>query len=547
MILEKDIPVWYRLTPRPGSENQYTGRLVKTAGLSTKQDLFQIFVKAAVMVCIFYGLPAAAQHPKPNIILIVSDDHAVQAVSAYGSRLIHTPHIDQIAKEGAAMDRAYVTNSICSVSRAVILTGKYSHLNGLKDNGTFFNGAQQTFPKILQQNGYKTAVIGKWHLWSEPLGFDYWNILPAQGHYYNPDFIKMGKDTVYKGYVTDVISDLSIDWINKNKNNPFCLLLFHKAPHRNWMPPLKYLDTFSQTFETPHNFNDPYNGRLALQRQHISVAKDLDIRYDSKIPCDSCAVTKINEWAPAEFQREMERLNTDERKVWDAHYLKKFTQFRLLKTPDEIVRFQFQRYMEDYLACVKALDDNVGRVLAFLKEQNLDRHTLVVYMSDQGFYLGEHGLYDKRFMYEESFRTPLLIKYPALIKKQKRINSFVLNLDIAPTLLDLAGIQPPPDMQGASMKTLLEKGRDRKWRKEIYYHYYEKSFGLTPHYGIRTNRYKLIHFYDLPDSRELYDLKKDPHEMQNRYADAKYKRTVIKLKKRLQRLRRIYKEELIKN
>ncbi|PGH40010.1 MAG: sulfatase [Candidatus Nephrothrix sp. EaCA] len=497
----------------------------------------------AVIVLILNASSGVAQQKKPNIIVIAADDHAYQAISAYGSDLIRTPNIDQIANEGAVMDRAYVTNSICSASRAVILTGKYSHQNGLKDNGTYFNGAQQTFPKILQQNGYKTAVIGKWHLWSAPTGFDYWNILPAQGHYYNPGFIKMGRDTVYQGYVTDVISDISIDWLNKNKNSPFCLLLFHKAPHRNWMPPVKYLGAFSQTkFRTPHNFNDDYKGRLALLRQQISVAKDLDIRYDSKIPCDSCPVTKINDWAPMEYQRETERLNADERKAWDSHYLREFAQFRLLKSHGETAKFQFQRYMEDYLACVKALDDNVGRVLAYLKEQNLDRNTIIIYMSDQGFYLGEHGLYDKRFMYEESFRTPMLIKYPALISEPKRNNSFVLNLDIAPTLLDLAGIQPPADMQGASMRTLLEKGKDRNWRKEIYYHYYEKSFGLTPHYGIRTNRHKLIHFYELMDSWELYDLKKDPNEVRNIYADEQYKRTVKKLKKRLQKLMVFYKD-----
>lgn len=479
----------------------------------------------------------------PNIIVIMSDDHGYQAIGAYGSKLIATPNIDRIGNEGAVMEKAFVTNSVCSPSRAVLLTGKYSHLNGMKDNGTYFNGAQQTLPKILQANGYKTAVIGKWHLFSRPTGFDYWNILPDQGHYYNPPFIKMGKDTAYTGYVTDVITDLSLNWIEQNKRNPFCLFLFHKAPHRNWMPPLKYLDTFNtRTYPLPSNFYDDYKDRPALQRQQVTVAKHLDIRYDSKIPCDTCPVNKVNEWAPAEYQREIQRLTLAERKVWDAHFQKEFDRYKQLQSPDEAVRFQFQRYMEDYLRCVQSLDDNVGRVLDYLKAQKMDGNTIVVYLSDQGFYLGEHGLYDKRFMYEESFRTPMMVRFPPAIAKPRRLKPFVLNLDVAPTLLDLAGIPVPDSMQGQSMRTLLQKGKDKTWRKEIYYHYYERSFGLTPHYGIRTERYKLIHFYGPVDSWELYDLKKDPAEMKNRYGDKKYANLIAELKARLVALKKQYKD-----
>ncbi|ANH83858.1 hypothetical protein A8C56_10915 [Niabella ginsenosidivorans] len=501
---------------------------------------FIIFILASVI-----GSAQQNEHTgKPNIILIVSDDHAYQAISAYQKNLIQTPNIDRIGAEGVVMDHAYVTNSVCSASRAVILTGKYSHINGLRDNGTFFNGAQQTLPKILKQYGYKTAIIGKWHLWSDPTGFDYWNILPAQGHYYNPPFVKMGRDTAYSGYVTDVITDLSLDWIGKNKKDPFCLLLFHKAPHRNCMPPLKYLDRFEhRQFPLPANFYDDYKDREGLQRQQITVARDLDIRYDSKIPCDSCPVTKVNEWAPAEYKREIDRLTPAERQQWDAHYQKAYEAFRKLKTRDEVVRFQFQRYMEDYLSCVKSVDDNVGRVLDYLKEQQLDRNTIVIYMSDQGFYLGEHGLYDKRFMYEESFRTPMLIRYPAALRKPRRISSFVMNLDIAPTLLDLAGIPVPADMQGMSMKKLLETGKDPGWRKSMYYHYYERSFGLTPHYGIRTKRYKLLHFYGPINSWELYDLKKDPHEMKNLYHNRHFAARISGLKKSMEQLRARYRDE----
>ncbi|WP_346237028.1 sulfatase [Niabella insulamsoli] len=480
-------------------------------------------------------LPCLAQHvKKPNIILIVSDDHAYQAISAYGSQMNSTPHIDRIGREGAIMERAYVTNSVCSPSRAVILTGKYSHKNGLVDNGTFFDSTQQTFPKLLQGAGYKTAVIGKWHLWSEPTGFDYWNILPAQGNYYNPGFIKLGKDTTYKGYVTDVITDLSLQWIEQNKAAPFCLLLFNKAPHRNWMPPLKYLDRFNnQPFALPANFGDDYKNRLALQRQQITIAQSLDIRYDSKIPCDTCAVTPVNKWAPDEWRREIDRLSPEEKRLWDAAYEKEARAYHLLKTDEERVRFQYQRFMEDYLRCVQSVDDNVGRVLDYVDESGLKENTIVIYMSDQGFYLGEHGLYDKRFMYEESFRTPLLIRYPGEVKSGQHNQDFTLNVDIAPTLLDWAGIDIPKDVQGNSMKNLLKHGKDDTWRKEIYYHYYEKSFGLTPHYGVKTDRYKLIHFYGPIDSWELYDLKKDENEMHNLIDQPAHAGLVNQLKQRI--------------
>ena len=509
----------------------------------------RLFIRliASCLLLASYGITAAQQASvpprKPNIILIVSDDHAYQAISAYQQTLIHTPNIDRIGAGGAIMRKAYVTNSVCSPSRAVILTGKYSHLNGLRDNGTYFDSTQQTFPKILQQQGYKTAVIGKWHLWSMPTGFDYWNILPAQGHYYNPDFIKMGKDTAYTGYVTDVITDLSLAWINQNKDQPFCLLLYNKAPHRNWMPPLKYLDEFNnRTFPLPANFYDDYANRFGLQRQHITVAQDLDLKYDSKIVCDTCQPTAINAWAPAEFQREIERLTPTEKKFWDSAYAREQVGFKKIKTADERVRFQFQRYMEDYLRCIHSVDDNVGRVLNYVDSTGLSNNTIIIYMSDQGFYLGEHGLYDKRFMYEESFRTPMLIRYPGTIPGGQNINNYALNLDIAPTLLDLAGVTVPGDMQGVSMKQLLTKGKKQPWRQEIYYHYYEKSFGLTPHYGIKTRQYKLMHFYGAINTWELYDLRKDPGEMRNLYTYKKYAVLVKQLTERLRYWQRYYKD-----
>ena len=482
---------------------------------------------------------------RPNIIFIMADDHAYQALGAYGSKLIKTPNIDRIAKEGALMQRAYVTNSVCSPSRAVILTGKYSHINGMKDNGTYFNGAQQTLPKIFKQYGYNTAIIGKWHLFSTPTGFDYWNILPDQGNYYHPKFIKMGKDTAYSGYVTDIITDLSINWIDQHKNSPFFLMLHHKAPHRNAMPPLKYLDKFNDVkFPLPYSFYDAYQDKVGLQRQSITIKNDLDIRYDTKIPCDTCAVSKINAWAPGEYQKELSGLTPEERLIWDKAYQKKYDEFKKLRTKSEVTRFQYQRYLEDYLRCVMSVDDNVGRVLKYLDDTGLAKNTIVVYMSDQGFNLGEHGLYDKRFMYEESFRTPMMIRYPAAIKPGNKLNQFILNLDAAPTLLDLAGIKPPDDMQGESLKPLLQKQPlVKKWRDEIYYHYYELSFNLTAHYGIRTNQYALMHFYNPVDGWELYDLKKDPYEMTNVYSKPEYQAIVANLKTRLKALQVKYQDE----
>lgn len=502
------------------------------------------FLFSCLSICA-YAQKHKTQTKRPNVLFIMADDHAYQAISAYGSKLIKTPNIDRIAQQGALMQSAYVTNSVCSPSRAVILTGKYSHINGMKDNGTYFNGAQMTLPKIFKQYGYQTAIVGKWHLFSNPTGFDYWNILPDQGHYYSPHFFKNGKDTVYKGYVTDIITDMAINWMDKHKDKPFFLMLHHKAPHRNAMPPIKYLDKFNDVkFPLPYSFYDPYTNKPALQRQSITIKNDLDIRYDSKIPCDTCPVTKINSWAPGEYQKELVGLTPQERKIWDAAYDKEYQKFKKLHTKDEITRFQYQRYLEDYLRCVMSLDDNVGRVLAYLKKTGLDKNTIVIYTSDQGFYLGEHGLYDKRFMYEESFRTPMMIRYPGVIKPGSKLNQFVLNLDLAPTMLDLAGIKPPADMQGESMKPLLAKQPlTHKWRDEIYYHYYEKSFNLTAHYGIRTKRYALMHFYDPINAWELYDLQKDPYEMNNIYNDPAYQNTITDLKQRLKALQVKYKDE----
>lgn len=485
---------------------------------------------------------------RPNIIFIMTDDHAFQAISAYEDDLIQTPQIDRIAQEGALMEQAFVTNSICGPSRAVIITGKYSHKNGFKRNLDNFNGNQQTLPKILGANGYQTALIGKWHLKSVPQGFDYWTILPGQGNYYNPKFLEKDKDTVYKGYATNITTDLALDWMEgeTKKNQPFFLMLQHKAPHRNQMPPLENLDLFNdREFSLPSNFFDDYENQPALQRQKISMINDLMIDLDNKVPCDNCK-NKWGKFHPKAYEREISRLDKEQRKAWDAAYQEEYEEFDRIDTEEELVKWQFQRYMEDYLRTIKSVDDNIGRVLDYLEKSGLANNTIVVYTSDQGAFLGEHGLYDKRFMYEEAFRTPMMIKYPKEIEPGKKINEFVLNLDIAQTFLDFAGITPPEDMQGASMKNLLKHG-DVNWRDEVYYHYYQDSFGVTPHFGIRTERYKLIRFYGAIDSWELYDLQKDPDEANNVYGDPAYSGLRDSLKEELNKLQVQYEDPIREN
>jgi len=472
---------------------------------------------------------------RPNIVFIMSDDHAYQAISAYHSGLIETPNIDLIADQGIVFNKAFVTNSICAPSRAVILTGKFSHLNGVPGNEQVFDGNQQTFPKILQQNGYQTSIIGKWHLKSHPSGFDYYNVLPGQGDYYNPDFIKQGKDTVYQGYVTDIITELSINWLNKrDKTRPFLLMMHHKAPHRSWMPAIKNLELFDdKEFPLPKNFYDDYEGREALKEQMLTVKDHMDIRMDYKVPCDTCDTVSVNHWAPDEYWRRLKRLSADELQDWMKAYKKEELEFHDVKDDEaKFDQWKYRRYMEDYLRCIVSVDESVGQVLKFLKDNGLEENTIVVYTSDQGFYLGEHGLFDKRFMYEEAMRTPLMIRFPKEIKENSRTELLTQNLDLAPTLLDLAGVSIPDDLQGESLRSIWQN-TDTEWRDAIYYHYYEKGFGATPHFGVRTDRFKLIRFYDVVDTWELYDLESDPHEMTNLYTDPAYEQKARELTNQL--------------
>jgi len=479
----------------------------------------------------------------PNVIVIMTDDHATQAVSAYGSKLNRTPNLDELAEQGLLFSNAFVTNSICSPSRAVILTGKYSHLNSVPDNASVFDSAQLTFPKLFQEKGYETAIIGKWHLKSQPTGFDYWNVLPGQGDYYNPAFIDNGRDTAYQGYVTDIITDKTLEWLkNRSGDKPFMLMMHHKAPHRNWMPALRHLNEFENVdFSIPENFEDNYQGRDHLTEQQLTVAKHMSYAYDLKIPCDTCSEQPINQWTPQAYKAKMNRLTHAQLVEWEKGYEKEISEFMQLDPTDTIAvsEWKLKRYLQDYLRCILAVDESVGKINDYLEESGLAEHTIVVYTSDQGFFLGEHGLFDKRYMYEESLKTPLIWKFPGEIEPGSASEELVMNLDIGPTLLDLAGIEVPGSFQGRSLRPLF-KSEKVEWRDAIYYQYYEQVFGVPAHYGVRTDRYKLIRFNTNPPSWELYDLAKDPKEMNNLYDEEEYDEIVQMLKQRIKSLQDQY-------
>ena len=502
-------------------------------------------------MCSFGILAGCGTEPEPaslpNIIFIMSDDHAWQAVSAYNERLQYvapTPNIDRIAQEGMRFDRCLVTNSICGPSRATILTGKYSHLNGFPGNisrGQQFDGSQQTFPKLLQQEGYATAMIGKWHLGSEPTGFEYWDILPGQGHYYNPTFINEYGHYDVHGYVSDIITDKTIDWLKTREDDtrPFMVMMHHKAPHREWEPGPKYLNRFKGIeFPEPFNLFDDYSGMGAAARE-----QDMSIEHTMRLEAD------LKMWPPDTsgpvYQRTIGRMDDEQRRLWDMTYepiRKEFEEMNL--QGKDLVRWKYQRYMYDYLATIQSVDESVGRILQYLEESGLDENTIVVYTSDQGFYLGEHGWFDKRFMYEESYRTPLVIRWPGVIPPGSVNKNIVSNLDFAQTFLDAAGLPDPPDMQGSSMLPLLRGEQVRDWRTAHYYHYYEYPavHSVKRHYGIATDRYKLMHFYYDIDEWEMYDLKADPHEMNNVYNDPAYADVRDLLHGQLEGLRETYGE-----
>lgn len=488
------------------------------------------------------GKSTQQENSKPlNIIYIMTDDHTRQMMSSYDQRHIQTPNLDRIADEGVLFSNAFVANSISGPSRACLLTGKHSHKNGKLDNFTQFDGNQQTVQELLQGVGYETAMIGKWHLDSEPTHFDHWEILPGQGSYYNPDFITPEGNVKYDGYVTNIITDLSLNWLDKerNKDKPFCLFLHHKAIHRNWMADTLHLDMYEdKEFEVPSNFFDDYDGRVAAAQQEMSIASDhdMDLVNDLKMMRPGVKTRLSAAYEHGEYARMTPR----QRELWDEHYqpiIDKFYDDNL--QGKELALWKYQRYMTDYAKTVQSLDENVGRVLDYLEANDMMENTVIVYTSDQGFYMGEHGWFDKRFMYEESFSTPLVMRLPSQFKRKGKIEEMVQNIDFAPTMLDIAGAEIPEDIQGISLLPLLKDEKSpTEWRESLYYHYYEypAEHMVKKHYGIRTERYKLIHFYDDVDEWELYDLHNDIQEMNNLYGNPEYEAVVADLKDQLKEL-----------
>jgi arylsulfatase A-like enzyme len=508
-----------------------------------------------VILCLFTAHTIFGQQPsQPNIVFIMSDDHAYQAISAYSKKLTTTPNIDRIAKEGMLFTNACVTNSICAPSRAVILTGKHSHINGKVDNYFAFDTTNVTFPQLLQAGGYETAMFGKLHFGNSPLGFDEFKILPDQGHYYNPEFItkKQGNIKV-TGYVTDIITDMTINWLDKerNKNKPFFLAYLHKAPHREWSPAQRHFTTYTKKkFPEPATLFDKYENRTAAVKEaEMNIYQYMYWHADSKLRPETVSQLGLKTESKndlAFYNTVRSRMNEEQLKTWDDTYdpinkdlVKKYGMMKV----NDIIRWKYQRYMQDYLACIAAVDEGVGRVLDNLKANGLDKNTIVIYTSDQGFYLGEHGWFDKRFVYDESFKTPLLIKWPNVIKPGTTNAQMVQNLDFAQTFLEAAGLKAPTDMQGESLVPIF-KGKGQNFRKEAYYHYYEypSSHMVKRHYAIITPEYKLIHYYHDIDAWELIDRKSDKQEMVNQYQNPKYKKVKEELHVRLTALRKKYKD-----
>ncbi|WP_443944014.1 sulfatase [Pedobacter sp. AW1-32] len=509
---------------------------------------------------------ASAQKKQPNIIFILSDDHAFQAIGAYGNALASTPNIDRLAKEGMRFDNAIVTNSICGPSRASLLTGQYSHKNGYKVNDGVLDTNQVFLPEILGNNGYQTAWIGKWHLGSLPRGFSYWNVMPAQGHYFNPDFINQNNDTIaYHGYVSDLITSLTTDYLDKrDPNKPFFLVVGEKATHREWLPAIQDLGAFdSVTFPLPQNFYDNYAERQAAARQQMSIDKSMTLKSDLKVgqpfgvPLISKKQTLSSSFDPNDIQASTARyyeqgeyagMDSVQSRAYNDYFGKRSKTFAASKLEGKaLIEWKFQQYNRDYYSTAKSLDRNIGAIMDYLETNGLMGNTIIIYASDQGFYLGEHGWFDKRFMYEESLRTPLIIRMPNSFKiEKKKINQLVSNVDWAPTILDMAGIAPSKSMQGKSFLPVLKNPKIKNWSPEgSYYHYYEYPgpHYVSPHFGIRTDNYTLIRFYNGVETWELYDLKKDPTEVRNLIADPAYQTIKESLKVKLKSLILKYEDE----
>ena len=477
------------------------------------------------------GLTACAEkavQERPNILFIMTDDHTTQAMSCYGGNLIETPNMDRIANEGIRFDNCYATNALSGPSRACILTGKFGHVNGFTDNASKFDGSQQTFPKLLQTAGYKTAMVGKWHLISEPQGFDFWSVVSGQeeqGDYYSPEFVEMGQQITEPGYVTDVITDKAIKFIDEVADEaPFMVMLHQKAPHRNWMPAPHHLGMFNDTvFPEPETLFDDYTTRGdAARTQDMSIANTLKNDWDLKLLTREEILAGGNR-----LYNVYTRMPEEVQHKWDSVYAPRIAEYRSGKLKGkELVRWKYQQFMRDYLATVMSVDENIGRVLDHLEKIGELDNTIIVYTSDQGFFLGEHGWFDKRFMYEECQRMPFIVRYPMSIKAGTTTSAIAMNIDFGPTFLDYAGVEVPADMQGQSLRPILDsEGKvPADWREAAYYHFYEypAEHSVKRHYGIRTADCKLIHFYNDVDQWEMYDMNTDPKELNNVYDDPAY-------------------------
>ncbi len=531
-----------------------------------KKNYIRNFIVFPILIFVFASCksskgkePQKESTERPNILFIMSDDHAYQAISAYSDKLIQTPNIDRIADEGMLFTNACVTNSICAPSRATILTGKHTHINGKIDNRVPFDTTQVTFPQLFQNAGYETAMYGKLHFGNNPKGVDDFMILPGQGNYINPKFITKKGDTTITGYVSDIITDLTINWLDKkrDKEKPFMMMYLHKAPHRPWWPsPEKFAEFTKKTFPEPASLFDDYSNRgTAAKTAEMNLLQHMKYGHDSKIRPEIIEemggvepyVPPMNWGGIDGFTRPYGRANAEQKALYDPVLDSINTWFKAnwpTMNDKQKMKWKYQRYMQDYLGCISSVDDNVGRVLDYLDESGLAENTIVIYTSDQGFYLGEHGWFDKRFIYDESFKTPLMIRWPNEITPNTTNDEMVQNLDFAQTFLEAAQIEAPSDMQGESLIPLL-KGDTALWKRDaVYYHYYEYPavHMVKRHYGVVTKEYKLTHFYYDVDEWELYDRINDPQEMVNVYNDPAYAATVAELHKKLDELRVKYKD-----
>ena len=491
----------------------------------------------------------AAQRKRPNIIFIMSDDHAQTAISAYGTqigRMAPTPNIDRIARNGALFENSYVTNSLCGPSRATMLTGQFSHLHGFTQNGQRFDNGQWNWVRALGQSGYNTALFGKWHLNYSPegAGIGEWAVLDDQGKYYNPDIITPTGRSIVEGYATDIVTDLSIDWLNANAGSaePFALLIHHKAPHRNFMPAIRHVQKYLGTeFPVPTNYFDHYDGRPAAAAQEMNIYRDMYEGHDLKMTLEEgSGELRFNPWTD-----DFKRMTKAQRDAYFGALQDSNDAMNAANMSErEMAIWKYQRYMSEYLGTIAAVDDSVGRVLDWLEASGQADNTIVVYTSDQGFYLGEHGWFDKRFMYEESLRTPFLMQYPGTIAPGSRIEAPIQNVDYAPTFLDFAGLPIRDTIQGRSLRDLFGGSVPADWRDDVYYHYYEYPgfHSVRAHYGVKSGRYKLMRFYGDINQWEFYDLETDPGEMRNRIDDPAMQPTIARLKDTLVALRREYRD-----